>query len=403
MKVIIQGAHGEQENLIPYIEPESFILEEEVNVKNQVTFTLLVTEQLASLLAEIETKLLIDNQIYIIKQIDNVYSQEQQTKQITATHLFFECQSFRTVKATVSKKTCSINELLDYYFKGNEGDFTYQIHGNFPKVEVDSLSSGSVRDGVTLVLTQYPTAHLQMDNRVVHFYTEESWIKKEQQVLHYYHDTQEVTLSLNSLDLSNIVRCSGGKNEKGQDYFSPFFVQENSSIALFGKKYLEELHDDRFKDKEAMKLYGQKKLQPEPILTLQMIFNSTERPILGKQYPFVLHSMNYKTEVTVMSYRWFPLAPYKLSEITFNNTVKNFLQYHNDVEQEIKKVKKEQKIVNQTIKAVDHKITNVTHIAQEAKQTAEQGDQKATEAHAMAEKALAGQIFGKVVKVIENH
>lgn len=396
MKIIIQGSNGEQENLVPYIEPESFILEEEVNVKNQVTFTLFQTEQVASLLADIETKLSIDGQTYVIKQVDNVYNQDQKTKNITATHLFFECQSFRTSKAPVTNKKVSINELLDYYFKGNEGGFTYRLHGNFPKIEIDTMNSGSVRDGITLALDKYPSTYIQMDNRIIHIFTESEWLKKEQHVIHYYHDTQNVTLGLNSLNLSNIVRCNGGKDDKGKNYFTPFYVQDDKSIAMFGKKYLEEIHDDRFRDPSAMKAYALKKLQPEPVLTLQMVFNSSQRPTLGKQYPFVLHSMNYHTEVTIMSYRWFPLAPLKLSEVTFNNVTKNFLQYHNDVELEIKKVQKNQKIV-------DARIVDAVSIANDAKRTADGVDQKATDAKQEAEKALAGQIFGKVVKDIENH
>ncbi|KAJ80423.1 Prophage endopeptidase tail [Enterococcus faecalis] len=405
MEVIIESLDKSQrENLLPYIDPESFCIEEEANTKNQISFTLSVTHAISSLLADIEAVVLVNNQTYIIKQLENSYEQETKKKKITATHLFFETQNYRSYRYAEGKKTYSIQQLLEHYFKDNERGFRWSVHGEFPKVEIENLGHGSLRDGVQQVLAKYPKTYIRMDNLFIHFYTEKEWLRKNQKVLHYYHDTQNVTLAVNSLEMSNIVKCFGGKDDKGKEYFPPFFVENSQSIKAFGKKYLEDISDERFRKKQEMTIFAKGKLKPEPDISLQMIFaGNVNRPILGEQYPFILHMNDYQTEVTIMSYRWYPLAPYKLAEITFNNLAKSFLQYHNQVEKEVKEVKKEQKKVNQSIKDVDNKLSTVTEIAEDAKQTANQVDQKATDAQEKAEKALAGQIFGKVVGEVENY
>lgn len=405
MEVIIESLDKSQrENLLPYIDPESFCIEEEVNIKNQISFTLSVTHTISSLLADIEAVVLVNNQKYIIKQLENSYEQETKKKKITATHLFFETQNYRSYRYVEGKKTYSIQQLLEHYFKDNERGFRWSVYGEFPKVEIENLGHGSLRDGVQQVLNKYPKTYIRMDNLFIHFYTEKEWLRKNQKVLHYYHDTQNVTLSLNSLEMSNIVKCFGGKDDKGKEYFPPFFLEDSESIKAFGKKYLEDILDERFHSKKELELFARGKLNPEPEIVLQMVFDGVDiKPILGQQYPFILHMNDYQTEVTIMSYRWYPLASYKLAEITFNNITKSFLQYHNQVEKEVKEVKKEQRKVNQSIKNVDNKLIAVTAVAEEAKQTANQVDQKATDAQEKAQKALAGQIFGKVVGEVENH
>ncbi|MCV2501935.1 hypothetical protein, partial [Melissococcus plutonius] len=115
-------------------------------------------------------------------------------------------------------------------------------------------------------------------------------------------------------------------------------------------------------------------------------------PELGNQYPFVLHINDYQTEVTLMGIRWYPLATYKVAELTFNDLNSSFFSYQSAIKKEVQRVKNNQKEVTsmaEKVRSVDSKADIAKETAQKAEQTAQQ--------------ALAGQIYGKVVKEIESH
>ncbi|MGK9297814.1 phage tail protein, partial [Melissococcus plutonius] len=129
--------------------------------------------------------------------------------------------------------------------------------------------------------------------------------------------------------LVNIVKCFGGKDDKGKDLFAAFFVQDNQSIKTWGKRYGDDVSDERFKHKNELENYAKTKLTPNPKLVLTINTPTFDTlPELGNQYPFVLHINDYQTEVTLMGIRWYPLAPYKVAELTFNDLNASFFNYH---------------------------------------------------------------------------
>lgn len=392
MELLVEK-EGQKENIMAIVEPESFCIAMEANTKNELTFTLSNMDKITALLIDIESVIWCNGQKYIVKQLSQEFVNGKQKNTVTATHYFFEAQNYRTYQYQSGKKAYSINQLCDHYFKGNEGGFTYQIHGNFPKVEIENLEHGSIKDGINKVLEKYPDTYLKMDNTIVHFYIRDQWIKKQQQVIHYYHDTQNVKLELQSTELVNIVKCFGGKDDKGKDLFAEFFVQDNQSIQTWGKRYGEDVSDERFKHKNELENYAKTKLIPNPKLVLTINTPMLDTlPELGNQYPFVLHINDYQTEVTLMGIRWYPLAAYKVAELTFNDLNSSFFSYQSSIKKEVQRVKNNQKEVTsmaEMVKSVDSKADIARETAQKAEQTAQQ--------------ALAGQIYGKVVKEIESH
>ncbi|MCV2520645.1 phage tail protein [Melissococcus plutonius] len=384
---------SQKENIISIVEPESFCISMEANTKNELTFTLSNMDKITALLTDIESVIWFNGQKYIVKQLGQEFVNGKQKNTVTATHYFFEAQNYRTYQYQEGKKTYRINQLCDHYFKGNEGGFTYQIHGNFPKVEIENLEHGSIKDGVNKVLEKYPDTYLKMDNTVVHFYTKNQWIRKQQRVIHYYHDSQNVKLELQSTELVNIVKCFGGKDDKGKELFAPFFVQDNQSIKAWGKRYGEDVSDERFKHKNELENYAKTKLIPNPKLVLTINSPMLDTlPELGNQYPFVLHINDYQTEVTLMGIRWYPLATYKVAELTFNDLNASFFNYQSAVKKEVQQVKNKQKEtskITEQVKTIDSKVSELVETAKNTEKKAQQ--------------ALNGQIFGKVVKNVENH
>ncbi|MGK9315992.1 prophage endopeptidase tail family protein, partial [Melissococcus plutonius] len=367
---------GQKENIISTIEPESFCISMEANTKNELTFTLSNMDKITALLIDIESVIWFNGQKYIVKQLGQEFINGKQKNTITATHYFFEAQNYRTYRYQEGKKTYSINQLCDHYFKDNEGGFTYQVHGNFPKVEIENLEHGSIKDGVNKVLEKYPNTYLKMDNNFIHFYTKEKWIKKQQKIIHYYHDTQSVKLELQSTELVNIVKCFGGKDDKGKDLFAAFFVQDNQSIKTWGKRYGDDVSDERFKHKNELENYAKTKLTPNPKLVLTINTPTFDTlPELGNQYPFVLHINDYQTEVTLMGIRWYPLAPYKVAELTFNDLNASFFNYQSAIKKEIQGVKNKQKETNKAteqVKTIDSKVNELAETARNAEQKAQQ-------------------------------
>ncbi|MGK9310661.1 hypothetical protein, partial [Melissococcus plutonius] len=115
-------------------------------------------------------------------------------------------------------------------------------------------------------------------------------------------------------------------------------------------------------------------------------------PELGNQYPFVLHINDYQTEVTLMGIRWYPLATYKVAELTFNDLNASFFNYQSAVKKEVQQVKNKQKEtskITEQVKTIDSKVSELVETAKNTEKKAQQ--------------ALNGQIFGKVVKNVENH
>lgn len=125
------------------------------------------------------------------------------------------------------------------------------------------------------------------------------------------------------------------KNAPSQDaqnqpqyYFAPFYVTDEHSIQSWGVHPAQEaLEDDRFKDPVAMRNYALKKLQPEPVMSIELTLKTNEPPIPGETARLNIRPRHYSTDVTVVGFTWKPYDQTTGTDLTFDNIPQSLLDY----------------------------------------------------------------------------
>lgn len=118
----------------------------------------------------------------------------------------------------------------------------------------------------------------------------------------------------------------------GQYYFQPFIVQDDLSIERWGLHPGADVQDERFKDPDAMKAYVQKQLVSDPVISVEVTYDTNTIPIPGEEAyltipekgTLVSNSVtttqaSYNTTVTAVGFTWYPFDPTQGTDITYDN------------------------------------------------------------------------------------
>src|SRR5699024_3952090 len=109
-------------------------------------------------------------------------------------------------------KEYSIQDLLEYYFKGNELGFTYEVHGNFSKRKLTDVGGGSGKDCLSKIAETWTDAIIYPDNRKIRIYSAAEFFKDRGRRLDYQHNVSMVKDGNDSSEIINIIKCVGGKH-----------------------------------------------------------------------------------------------------------------------------------------------------------------------------------------------
>lgn len=177
----------------------------------------------------VESSLWLNGQEWIVKKCDETKQNGGvATKEVTAWHVYnqvLQVYQYDKVddnygaKADDSKedtaaqaKEYSIQDLLDYYFKGNELGFTYEVHGNFSKRKLMDVGGGSGKDCLSKIADTWTDAIIYPDNRKIQIYSAAEFFKDRGRRLDYQHNASMVKDGNDSSEIINIIKCVGGKH-----------------------------------------------------------------------------------------------------------------------------------------------------------------------------------------------
>ena len=331
-KILVKGLHS------AYVEPLRSVLFNtfNINVENnsqwQLSFTAYDDGSVAFNMLSVESSIWWDGQEYIIKQFQPDHANGFTTFQVTATHVGYEVSRIRQRETKTGTLTYTVNDVLSFYLKGNSLGFTWQVIGKFDKEQITDLGNSSGKDMLDKIVSTWPDAIFYPDNKNIRIYQHDSLAVDRQHRIAYMHNTSDLKLTYDSTSIVNQVKVFGKQkentaNDKTEYYFEPFIVQNDQSIKDWGLHPGEDVSDERFTDKNAMRNYAMSQLSPQPTLSIEVSEVYHQKPIMAEIRRLENYKDNFVTEVEIVAFTYYPLDKAQQTSITLNNRAKTVLNY----------------------------------------------------------------------------
>ena len=331
-KILVKGLHS------AYVEPlrsvlfNTFTINVENNSQWQLSFTAYDDGSVAFNMLSVESSIWWDGQEYIIKQFQPDHTNGFTTFQVTATHVGYEVSRIRQRETKTGTLTYTVNDVLSFYLKGNSLGFTWQVIGKFDKEQITDLGNSSGKDMLDKIVSTWPDAIFYPDNKNIRIYQHDSLAVDRQHRIAYMHNTSDLKLTYDSTSIVNQVKVFGKQkenttNDKTEYYFEPFIVQNDQSIKDWGLHPGEDVSDERFTDKNAMRKYAMSQLSPQPTLSIEVSEVYHQKPKMGEIRRFENYKDNFVTSVEIVAFTYYPLDKSQQTSITLNNRAKTVLNY----------------------------------------------------------------------------
>lgn len=223
---------------------DSVYIEWEVNTTYQASFTAYDDGSEAFNLLEVQNMVQIEDQWFVIKQIEPDYSGGITTVSVSLSHISNEISRIRhyssndpidwgnkshyggtgsqtlqvpTVDDGDTVKQVLPQDLLKTFFDGNGWNVTYQVIGNFSQANVDNPdASGSGKDFIDRILEAWPDAVFYPDNLNLRIYSHDAFYQNHGHRIDYLHDTPDIQLIYDSTNMFNGARLVGATYSQDQ-------------------------------------------------------------------------------------------------------------------------------------------------------------------------------------------
>ena len=333
-KLLVKGLHS------AYVEPLRCLLFNTLNIsveKNsqwQLQFTAYDDGSLAFHMLSVEASVWWGGQEYIVKQFQEADTNGFTTYQVTAIHVAYDVQRVRQRQVKTGTLTYTVESVLSFYLAGNSLGYTWQVIGNFGKEQITDLGNSSGKDMLDKIVSTWPDAIFYPDNKNIRIYQHDALAKNLGNRIDYLHNTPELKLTYDSSSIVNQVMASGktkensdGNSDKTEYYFEPFLVTDQASVNEWGLHPGEDVPDERFIDKDAMKTFALSQLTPQPTLVIDISELGNEEPTLGEIRRLENRKDGFVTEVEVVAFTFYPLDNSQATSVTLNDQAKTILNY----------------------------------------------------------------------------
>lgn len=332
--MLVKGLHSTNVEPLTTAVNNTVQLEWEKNGTYQLSFTAYagLEDLVAYEMLDVESSVFFDGQEFIVKQSVAEVQDSFTTKQVTATHVYNEVSRIRQTNVNSGEKTYTVDDILDFYLKDNTLGFTWKVIGSFDKQQITDLGGDSAKDCLSKITDTWPNAVIFPDNKLIQVYEQNSFQTNQGGRIDYLHDASDVQLTSDSTSIVNQVKAIG-KEQDGSDsdkpsyYFDPFLVTDYGSVQKWGLHPGDDISDDRFTDKEAMRKYALSQMTTEPSLSITVTSEVNQKPIAGEVVRLEVRPMTFVTNVEVVGYTWYPFDKSQLNSITLNNNAKTIQDY----------------------------------------------------------------------------
>ncbi|HIS18035.1 MAG TPA: phage tail protein [Candidatus Coprovivens excrementavium] len=206
---------------------DSFKYEYEQNNERSVTFTIYKTSENADIFDSIVNEMLIlwKGQQYVIKSTSINHDGLVVFNQVTAKHIFMEFQNHYIEKDLENeelnsdsvddeKPSYTLQQYLDFGFKGNTLGFKYVIKGNFDKrVPIDELGGKNGMEYLVEGVELFDYIYFA-DNKTIYIYDKSTFYKLADFPIIYKYNNSEISASTDTLNLKTYVKGYGKKKTK---------------------------------------------------------------------------------------------------------------------------------------------------------------------------------------------
>ena len=169
-------------------------------------------------------------QTYVIKSTAIKYDGVMISNEVTAKHIFMEFQNHYIDKDVddeqmnsdnedsnndEAKPTYTLQQYLDFGFKGNKLGFTFVIKGTFKeRVAVDELGNKNGMEYLTEGAELFGYIYYA-DNKTIYIHDDASFYEMSDEPFIYHYNTDEVSATISTLDTKTVIK-GYGKRKRSQ-------------------------------------------------------------------------------------------------------------------------------------------------------------------------------------------
>lgn len=322
-----------------------FTYEWQNNQQRQISFTVYRTVYNADIfdLLQIGISIIFDGQEYVIQQATPKQVGNTITKDIVATHIMYECQKlvyqYNSKGSDDNPITMTIDEVMAYYFDGNNAGYTYEIKGTFSSASLSGVGNGSGMDGINKCVDTFG-CYVWADNKKIILMDDDNFKTVTSKQFRYLYNTNDIQATIDRTNIVNSFMCYGKANqdESGNNTgyaFTPFMYADTDSINKWGLCYGPAISDDRFTNADSMKSYAATQAKPNPDVSLTMTYHGDDDVTEGEVWLFIAPLMGFESDVTVLGLQKYPYCSTKPS-ITLSNTLKDIYQIQREIAEQAK-------------------------------------------------------------------
>lgn len=218
---------------------DSFKYEYEKNNERSITLKVLKTNQNIDIFENLVNEMILvwDEQMYVIKSTEIEYDGNIVTNTITAKHIFMEFQNHYIQKdlegeslnddvsgtsesendtGEETKPTMTLEQYLDFGFKGNKIGFKYIIKGSFNKrVEVDNLGDKNGMEHLTEGAELFDYIYFA-DNKTIYIHDRNSFFEMLNTPLIYKYNSGEAKATIKTTNVRTYMQGYGKKKTKAE-------------------------------------------------------------------------------------------------------------------------------------------------------------------------------------------
>lgn len=332
-KILVQDAANQYSETLVDFDRSSVKRTWKKNQSYQLDFTATNDGSLAYSLLRNENSVLIDGQEYVIKQVKPDLKGYSNQVAITANHVYYESKRIWQYDMRAGTITYSIQDILHYFFDNNPYGFTWEVIGNFSKVQIENLGNASALDALNTCVDKFNCV-IYPDNKHIRIYSRDAWQKKVDKSYLYGYNTTTFSCSWDTTAIQNVTMCYGKQKDgqEGQYYFPPFIAKNATSIKRWGERPGAEISDERFTDKNAMNAYAMSSMQADPVTTMALTYDGDDQVLPGEVWYLRVEPEQFDTDVEVTGITDYPFAPDHRPEVELDNSVRTLLD--EDIAQE---------------------------------------------------------------------
>ncbi|WP_081701341.1 prophage endopeptidase tail family protein [Schleiferilactobacillus shenzhenensis] len=159
-----------------------------------------------------ENIIVVDGQQFVIKQCSPKLDNGMITKDVTATHVYFNAQYWRVYTKNDGALTYSIQSMMDYVWSNNPLGFTYEVQGSFSNQIITDWGNCSGLDALQKAIDSFGAVVIP-DNKHLILYDQNSYKRQTAKQFIWTYNTSQIDLSVDSSAIQNEAMCYGATKD----------------------------------------------------------------------------------------------------------------------------------------------------------------------------------------------